>query len=136
MNISRVLVYVGNFTGLCATVNSHDNDDNELYLSGQIDVTDKYLVDYIDLESVESLDLSGTSVSEISLWVGRLKSIKVLDISNTNVKDISMLAELTNLEMLDISETDVNDISILAKLPQLHLFHTCVEDVKALSESS
>ena len=64
------------------------------------------------------LDLSGTSVSDLSLLVN-LTMLESLDLMGTSVSDISPIANLTELRSLDLMGTQVSDLNPLAKLTEL-----------------
>lgn len=70
------------------------------------------------LQEVQSLDLSNTSISDISP-IKELENLRELNISNTAVKDVSEVTNLTKLRRLNISNTQVKDISKLKDLRSL-----------------
>ncbi len=83
------------------------------------------------------LDLSGTRISDLSLSpITNLTKLESLDLRGTGVSDISPLAGLTGLESLDLMETGVSDISPLAGLTglrSLELGGTGVSDISPLA---
>ena len=82
------------------------------------------------------LDLSGTSISEISPLVN-LTMLESLDLMDTNVSDISPLSNLIMLESLDLMDTNVSDISPIANLTaldSLDLVGTQVSDLDPLAK--
>ncbi len=62
--------------------------------------------------SLETLDLSNTSVADISA-LAACESLKTLGLSWTPVTDISALAGCLALEWLDLYNTSVSDTSML-----------------------
>lgn len=96
---------------------------------------DSALQGIADLTCLESLDLKGTEVSDISPLSG-LTNLKSLKLYSTEVSDISPLSGLTGLESLDLGGTIVSDISPLSGLTNLDylvLSSTKVSDVSPLS---
>jgi hypothetical protein len=70
-----------------------DSQSYQLTLSGSLEVNDSYVLRYKGLENVESLDLSGTSVRYVGIWMHRLVNVKVLNLSSIDLVDVSALTE-------------------------------------------
>ncbi len=68
-----------------------------------------------DRQSITSLDLGGTQVSDLSP-LADLSNLQKLDLASTRVSDLSPLAGLTKLNTLIVASTQVNDLSALAGL--------------------
>jgi Leucine-rich repeat (LRR) protein/MinD-like ATPase involved in chromosome partitioning or flagellar assembly len=88
------------------------------------------------LPNLTELDLSGTSLSDVSPLSG-LGSLAKLSLTSTAVRDLSPLNGLTDLYWLDLQFTPVSDLSPLKDLPKLDdllLASTMVEDLTALRD--
>ena len=69
-------------------------------------------------KNITSLDLTGTNVSEISLFE-HLTQLKELNLSHTNITTLKGLEQFKNIEVLDISGNEIKNFSELQKLPNL-----------------
>ncbi len=79
------------------------------------DVTDDDLLYLADLEQLERLDLSDTTVTDAGLQhVARMKNLRSLVLVNTAITDqgLGLLRELSTLESLDVSGTAVTDAGL------------------------
>ena len=93
------------------------------------------LVPLASLSALESLDLTGTSVSDV-VPLARLTMLQDLNLAHTQVRDIIPLADLTTLRSLDLRGTNVSDVRPLARLTgltNLYLGSTQVQDTKPLA---
>jgi internalin A len=87
------------------------------------------------LEDLQTVDLWGTGVTDVSP-LAELEKLRTLDLMNTGVADVSPLAGLENLQILTLSDTGVTDVSPLAGLKDLqllNLMNTGVTDVSPLA---
>lgn len=77
-----------------------------------------------DLDGVQycihavSMDLSGNSISELSLLWG-LRMLEDLNLSDNRITDIDALSNLTNLRVINLSNNSVHDITPLMNLNKL-----------------
>lgn len=78
------------------------------------------LADLSKLKELNSLDLSGSDISDLST-ITNFKVLQSLDLRNTKINDISALSKLRKLESLYISNTQVTDLTPLKKLTNLTL---------------
>lgn len=81
----------------------------DLNLSGNKGVTS---LSNLPNMALETLDLSGTGVSDLSSLTG-LTALETLNLSNTRISDLTALKSLTALETLDISNTGVTTLDSL-----------------------
>lgn len=84
------------------------------------------------LESLRSLDLSNTQVSDLSPLAG-MTALGTLLLDNTQVSDLSPLAGMTGLESLRFSRTKVSDLSPIAGLTRLRSLWLSSTQVSDLS---
>jgi len=99
---------------------------------------DSALADLAGVSSLEYLDLSYSSVSDISS-LPDLPGLREINLSFTSVSDVSPLAGLTSLEAVNLSNSNVSDLSALAGLPNLRrLWATScsISDVSSLRSMS
>lgn len=71
-----------------------------------------------ELSDLTWLDISGTSVNEISP-LRNANKLKTLRANNTLVNDLSSLKYCLTLEELEVANTTVDDLSVLVNLPNL-----------------
>ena len=89
----------------------------------------------VDLKRATQLDLSNTTISDISPLAG-LPRLTYLGLENTRVTDVSRLSTLHDLKQLNLARTSVTDISPLAalhELEELDLRCSQVRDVSPLA---
>lgn len=91
-------------------------------LSGT-NVTNGDLRHLIGLKELRDLDLSGTSISDGTQYIGFMKKLETLDVSGTKVDDnaLTKLRGLKNLKSISIAQTTVTDagLQILGKISTL-----------------
>ena len=88
--------------------------------------TDKAVEEVVEVElggmtfmsDVESLDLSGRGITDISA-LGVCKQLVKLDLGGNSVTDISPLVDMQLLQWLDLSENSISDLSPLLSLTEL-----------------
>lgn len=81
-----------------------------------------------------TLDLSGTGITEIPSEISKLPNLVDLNLWNTKVKDLKPLAQLKSLDTLHLPKT-VEDLSPLADLKHLRvldIYHTEIHDFSVL----
>lgn len=101
---------------------------NALGLSENETITVSYL------EDIETLDLSGAGVDDIS-DISKFTGLKELNLSKNKEIDISVLAQLTSLTKVDLSNCKLKDVSALSSLPNLeyvNLVGNSIEDYTAV----
>ena len=87
------------------------------------------------LTALQALHLRGTRVSDIAPLAG-LKALQALDLRGTRVSDIAPLASLKTLQSLNLSDTEVSDIAPLkglTALQELDLMNTRMSDIAPLA---
>ncbi len=112
---------------------------------------------YSEVRSMESLDLSGKGLTDIS-DLAKFTGLKELNINNNEITDISPLAGLTQLTDLYMRENGITDVSPLAgmkrmtvlgfggnnvtdisalagmtQMEELYIWHNDIEDISVLS---
>lgn len=75
-----------------------------------------------DLNNLERLDLSGTSVKDISALKYAV-NLKELNLSNNQIKDISALSTLNKLEKLNLSQNLVESVAPIKNLNSLKVLN-------------
>ena len=104
------LEYAVNLTGLDLGGGWVDNEWHHNPISN--------LLPLASLTNLESLDLGGTAVSDVSA-LASLTNLEWLDLSSTNVSDVSALASLTNLEELDLRSCPLNAAAHQTHIPAI-----------------
>ena len=87
-----------------------------LDLSYNLDITK--LGSVTGLTNVQSLNLAGNGITDITPWTG-LTNLVSLDLSSNNISDVSSLANLTKLQNLNLRYNSISDISPLSTLTAL-----------------
>ena len=85
---------------------------------------------------VTSLDLSGCSISDISL-LSLCTSLEKLDLGDNSIKDLTPLMDITGLKSLDLENNKIDDVRPLMglkKLEYLNLAGNKIDSVTALSD--
>ena len=88
------------------------------------------------LSNLQSLDLSGTSISSLPAEIGRLSNLQILDLSGTSISSLpSEIGGLSNLQRLDLSGTSISSlpaaIGRLSDLWSLDLSDTSISSLPA-----
>ena len=90
--------------------------------------------DFNELPALTHLNLSGNSISNISVLSG-LTALTRLDLSNNSISNISALTDLTGLTGLDLSGNSISNISALeglTGLTTLDLSFNSISDISKL----
>ena len=100
-------------------------------------------IDYIEdltplksLEKLETLSLSGTSVSDLSP-LSALKNLKTLSCTMSSLSDISSVAGIKSLEEVNFYFNGISDVTPLTKLPKLrtiYLDYNYITDVSPFAK--
>lgn len=70
------------------------------------------------LQKMETIDLSGKGIDDISL-LSALMALKELNVSNNAITTLTGLDGMNQLEKLDMNTNQISDISLLATIPTL-----------------
>ena len=92
--------------------------------------------DFGGLTAMTYLDLSGNSISDISV-LEDLTRLTELNLSGNSISDISVLEDLTALRELNLSGNSISDISVLedlTRLRELNLSGNSISDISALED--
>jgi hypothetical protein len=107
----------------------HGNLDFEIgpedleYLAGELDLSDRGLVDIDGIEHclrITTLDLSKNSIARIEN-LAELGELRELSLAENEIADIDCLAPLSSLEILDLSGNEIEDASVLLDLDNLRV---------------
>jgi len=134
-NLSRALLY---FESLNKDIISKDEDLKEVIYKGvkKFDLSDSTDTKVVELEwlpGLESIDLSRTQISEISLQ--GFKKLQNLNLSYSGVTKIDGLEGLSELTKLNLAETrSLSEVSLkgLDKLQNLNLSYSAVGKIDGL----
>ena len=92
---------------------------------------------------LETLDLSGNYIKEISLSINNLYKLKILNLTRNRLSALpEYLYGLYNLQKLDLSKNDlthvlhISGISKLPNLKELHLSHNALRSLDGLRSDS
>ena len=105
-------------------------------ISVKLDAIDASVSEWSVLSNLNSLDLSGSFVRDLSPLSG-MENLKELRLAFTQVDDVRPLNQLENLTVLDLSNTSVGDLkplSGLKKLEHLEVSFSQIRDLGPLKE--
>ncbi len=113
-----------------------DQESREKLNNAIDDMGNLALEDLENLNCIEYLDISGTSINDISR-LQQLDKMRILNLGYTKVNNIEPLKNMKRLKILNLRNAEVTDISYLAnleKLEELNLRRNSIHNLGPISD--